>query len=606
MINAGKILFLLMLLGAPCWVDAQVLWEHNWGAVYEDACEVRALPDGGTVFLASIGSVDSWLVRTDALGDTLWSRRITFADFCTVQPMQDGGFFLGGNTRANLREEVAYKVDAQGDSVWAYVYPDSIDHGVYTALALPNSNFLLTGYSRRNNYDMWVRLIDETGLSLWAGTYGSSQLEFGALPTLCLDGGFLLSTTQYNPNPQFYFVRIDANGQVLWTRNWSTPVPIGGAVPTALPDGGFVVIGWIEQVPGNYDSYIVRLDSLGNTIWARAYGGMGFEERTSSGILLDKEGGYTYATITQGTFGPDEDRDIALLRLDTAGNVAQHIRIGRSEDDVPRYVVQAADSSYIILGYTRSFVPAAQQVYLAKVDLSGCNAHFYWPGFPEQDTLCPGDTATLDAGAGFVSYLWSNGDTTRTTEVPQADTVYVAATDSNGCVFYSNLFRGRFPAAPVFTWTLLPADAVAFDLNFSGTGTWDFGDGSAPVTGGDVNHTYLAPGNYQVCFTALVPGCGPVSVCDSVNLSIIGLEDRLDARLEIFPQPALTLIDLRWQGKLGWQAQVFDAAGRLVQQFDVDGATYRLDVAHWPSGIYFLHATADGASTHAKIIKAKP
>ncbi|MCX8051383.1 MAG: hypothetical protein N3B17_05765 [Chlorobi bacterium] len=50
--------------------------------------------------------------------------------------------------------------------------------------------------------------------------------------------------------------------------------------------------------------------------------------------------------------------------------------------------------------------------------------------------LCPGETTTLDAGAGYTSYMWSNGSTNRriTISDQQAGTYTVTVTDSNGCV----------------------------------------------------------------------------------------------------------------------------------------------------------------------------
>ncbi|GIV31547.1 MAG: hypothetical protein KatS3mg029_0898 [Saprospiraceae bacterium] len=46
--------------------------------------------------------------------------------------------------------------------------------------------------------------------------------------------------------------------------------------------------------------------------------------------------------------------------------------------------------------------------------------------------VCPGATAQLDAGAGYVTYLWSTGDTTRTI-VAGVGTYGVTVTDSAGC-----------------------------------------------------------------------------------------------------------------------------------------------------------------------------
>ena len=49
--------------------------------------------------------------------------------------------------------------------------------------------------------------------------------------------------------------------------------------------------------------------------------------------------------------------------------------------------------------------------------------------------LCSSQTATLDGGAGFASYTWSNGATTQTLNVDTttAGTYYVVVTDANGC-----------------------------------------------------------------------------------------------------------------------------------------------------------------------------
>jgi gliding motility-associated-like protein len=48
-------------------------------------------------------------------------------------------------------------------------------------------------------------------------------------------------------------------------------------------------------------------------------------------------------------------------------------------------------------------------------------------------SICQGDQITLDAGAGFSSYLWQNGTTAQTQNVTVADQYYVSAVDANGC-----------------------------------------------------------------------------------------------------------------------------------------------------------------------------
>jgi hypothetical protein len=48
-------------------------------------------------------------------------------------------------------------------------------------------------------------------------------------------------------------------------------------------------------------------------------------------------------------------------------------------------------------------------------------------------TFCPGGNVTLDAGAGYTSYLWSNGSTSQSIIVSTSGTFDVTVTDGNGC-----------------------------------------------------------------------------------------------------------------------------------------------------------------------------
>ncbi|MBK8874427.1 MAG: T9SS type A sorting domain-containing protein [Bacteroidetes bacterium] len=48
-------------------------------------------------------------------------------------------------------------------------------------------------------------------------------------------------------------------------------------------------------------------------------------------------------------------------------------------------------------------------------------------------TFCPGGNVTLDAGAGYTAYLWSDGSTTQSITVSTSGTFTVTVTDGNGC-----------------------------------------------------------------------------------------------------------------------------------------------------------------------------
>ncbi len=79
------------------------------------------------------------------------------------------------------------------------------------------------------------------------------------------------------------------------------------------------------------------------------------------------------------------------------------------------------------------------------------------------EEICPGDTATLAASTGFVSYRWSNGDTSRIARTTQPGTYYVVAIDNGGCLHRSTDVTVRFDPT-LFTMPNL-IDFEAIELN---------------------------------------------------------------------------------------------------------------------------------------------
>jgi len=118
-------------------------------------------------------------------------------------------------------------------------------------------------------------------------------------------------------------------------------------------------------------------------------------------------------------------------------------------------------------------------------------------------TFCAGGTVTLDAGAGYASYLWSpGGETTRTILASASGSYGVTVTDGNGC---------SSPATPVtVTVYALPAPVItpsgATTFCAGGSVTLDAGAGYASYLwspGGETTRTILvfASGSYGVTVT---------------------------------------------------------------------------------------------------------
>ena len=113
------------------------LWSRRFGASENDVCNSVQLTDDGGYILAGYtisygeGGQDFWMVKTNANGDSLWRRSFGGVedDICkSVVQTTDGGYALAGyatSLGAGQRDFWLIKTDANGDSVWSRTYGGS-------------------------------------------------------------------------------------------------------------------------------------------------------------------------------------------------------------------------------------------------------------------------------------------------------------------------------------------------------------------------------------------------------------------------------------------------------------------------------------------------
>jgi hypothetical protein len=103
--------------------------------------------------------------------------------------------------------------------------------------------------------------------------------------------------------------------------------------------------------------WIVKTDSIGNIIWQKNYGGSGFEGPEST-IIKNNEGGFTFAVASysndhdvSGNHGGD---DVWLGKIDSAGNLLWQKSYGGTDNDIPFALKITSDGGYIVAGETYS------------------------------------------------------------------------------------------------------------------------------------------------------------------------------------------------------------------------------------------------------------
>jgi len=161
------------------------------------------------------------------------------------------------------------------------------------------------------------------------------------------------------------------------------------------------------------------------------YGGSGYDAGYSIKQTLDK--GYIITGSTS-SFGQGNS-DLYLLKLDSMGVKQFETTFGGFDNEVGKSVVQLADSSFVILGYTSSFGFGGYDVFLVKADKNG---QFIWQNTIGGNDWDFGNSLVKTSDGGFIIA----GSTYNSLGYGNSDG-YIVKTNSDGIVVWSKIFGGE-------------------------------------------------------------------------------------------------------------------------------------------------------------------
>jgi hypothetical protein len=367
------VLFSLFFIGIGF---SQIMWQKNYGGADADfGTSVRQTTDGGYIVVGYTYSFQNnaqvYLIKTDSLGDTLWTK--TFGGSgddrgMSVMQTADGGYIIGGftNSFGDSYQIYLIKTDTSGDTLWTKTYGGTeTDYG-YSVQQTPDRGYIVTGGgSFIWGYDpLYLIKTDSLGNMLWAKAYGDTIDAIGKSVQQTTDDGYIIAgSIPLGSSRQVYLVKTDSLGDTLWTKTYGTSWSEGNSVQQTT-DGGYIVVGYKD-----IRIYLVKTDSLGDSLWTRTYGrGARWDVEMAYSVQQTIDGGY----IIAGYYNyQDEYTQVYLVKTDSLGDTLWTRTCGM----IPYFskgfsVQQTVDRGYIIAGYTSAF-GNNQQVYLIKTDQYG-------------------------------------------------------------------------------------------------------------------------------------------------------------------------------------------------------------------------------------------
>jgi hypothetical protein len=367
--------------------SAQVSFERTYGGSYSDCgYSVDQTTDGGYVIAGWTGSFgagggDVYLIKTDSLGDILWSETYGTSPGSdighSVRQDSDGCYVIAGhtlNSGVGGSDVYVLKADSSGNLVWSRTYGGFAVNVGWSVEVASDGGYVIAGYTSSDDpgdTNVYLVKTDASGNDLWTRTYGGSHCDWGSSIRKTSDGGYIITgrTKSFGAGDyDVYLIKTDSSGELLWSETYGGPSSDGGLCALQTSDGGYVITGWTASFgAGGHDVYLIKTDSLGFELWSETYG----ETDTDCGYSIDQtsDGGYVIGGSTRS--GRASWEDLCLIKADPSGNLVWQRTFGGASDECGYSVGQTADGGYITAGYTRSYGAGQTDVYLIKTDQDG-------------------------------------------------------------------------------------------------------------------------------------------------------------------------------------------------------------------------------------------
>jgi len=340
-----------------------ILWKHLYGrpSNTETLTDVKQTADGGYIAVGSTFSYEAdpgveylWVVKTDAEGDTLWTK--VFGNgggddaASSVVITQNGNFVIVGETASYSQDGLdawILKLDSNGDTIWTKTFSGNNADIAKSVIIDKKGRYIVAGHTKGATgiWDALLLKYDADGNLLWDRTYGGTNLE--KMNDLCQteDGNYLLTgyTTSFGVDSEdLYLIKADENGDTVWTKTYGGPADQNGHGIDMLPDGGAIVAGWTGTFLSASDIWLLRVDADGDTLWTKTYHYGDWDQANK--VIRTFNGGFLLSGKAKGNFMVMKTSDDGSVQW-IENSLSNSVGLGIEQNAEGDFVVAGQDAS---------------------------------------------------------------------------------------------------------------------------------------------------------------------------------------------------------------------------------------------------------------------
>ena len=341
--------------------------------------------------LPNNGDFDGIILEVDQDWNTVWLDNVgsPATDYSQSGAANGTDYFLSGSYNAVGGDFTTYmdwgdsylsKYTEDGTRQWILTLNSRYSEGLRgfefladgTIVAVGNYDYPIDDFSgvggNVRNYMMLTIEADGSSFQVQDSlNYGTNDSEWGTGIIKTSDGGFLVSAASRSSGVEAdaILIKYDSSYNREWLKRYTGSGDESFYDLLESSDGGYVLVGSTESTDGDFtgitnkgssDTFIMKVDSLGNKQWLTSVGGVGHDLFTD--MIESKDGGYIAVGLESSSMGdPDllgSESDASIYKFDTDGTLLWKEIIGGNRFDYFNAVLEKTDGTLILAGSTDS------------------------------------------------------------------------------------------------------------------------------------------------------------------------------------------------------------------------------------------------------------
>ena len=345
-------------------------------------------------------------------------------------------------------------VSADPEELWSSSFGGDDDETAYAVVEASDGGFVMAGETRSfgaGNRDVLLVKTDADGNEVWSTTFGGIHNDVAYDLQRTNDGGFILAgkTHSFRTDDEetgvfsdFWLIKTDSEGTEVWARAYGNrflPM-LDGGLPTSdiayavlqTSDGGYIMAGrTFIRLPG--------APFPSNNFWLIKTDSDGAEDwrqvyggtwnDEARAVRQTQDGGYILAGDSMSP-SDGETTDAWLVKTDAEGTMEWSNSYGGTGIDMARDVVQSSDGGFVFTGLTNSSGAGFSDFWMVKTDALGVQQWEATYGDLIRETA---HAISRTCDGGYVMAGW-------TESFPPGDHFLLVKVDAEGTVVWNQLF----------------------------------------------------------------------------------------------------------------------------------------------------------------------